>query len=258
MSDPINPCFPEVCGCFCFLFLFIFVRPLGWKLLCVRRHFNLACSPFLVCAAGDVLKRHSIRSSLRMSLSPLDRVLWKKSAQGGVHEVRNVALCSSLDFVFPLCIPFCPSCWHIRDPISRVDTSASWLCHFGEKPFSLCVCLGGCVSRVFQHELLCSRLSTSGNWDQSQWQTVSSCWSCRQCNEQWDWTESSISAGHAHERSALVCWREKAPLILFQLVRLALLAGDGCSQNAAQSHTARRAHTPGGTRGKSRGSGFTQ
>ena len=101
----------------------------------------------------------------------------------------------------------------------------------------------------FQHELLCSRLSTSGKWDQSQWQTVSSCWSCRQCNEQWDSTESSISAGHAHERSALVCWREKAPPILFHLVRLALLAGDGCSQNAAQSHTATRAHTPGGTRG---------
>ena len=64
-------------------------------------------------AAADVLKRHSTRSSLRMSLSALDRVLWQKIAQGSLHEVRNVALCSLLDFVFPLCIPSVPV-GHIR------------------------------------------------------------------------------------------------------------------------------------------------
>ena len=115
-----------------------------------------------------------------------------KDCTCSVHEVSNVALCSSLDFVFSLCIPLVPVS-QIRDPISRVDASVSWLCHFGERPFSLCLCLGCCVSCV---------INTSFFVAVSPCQEIGTCLSGRQ------WTQGSISAQHAYERSALGYWPE--------------------------------------------------
>ena len=108
-----------------------------------------------------------------------------------------------------------------RDPVSRVVESFSWLCHFGEKPFSLCLCLGCCVSRVFSTSFFVA---------------VSPC-------------QQIISMADGAQllelppmQSALeVCWQ-----------------GTTAKKNAAHSHIARRDHTPGGTRVKSRGCGFTQ
>ena len=78
-----------------------------------------------------------------------------------------MSLCSSLDLSSLCASPlsqFARS--EIRDPISRVDASVSWLCHFGEKPFSLCLCLGCCVSRVFNTSFFaavspCQEIGTS-------------------------------------------------------------------------------------------------
>ena len=53
-------------------------------------------------------KRHSIRSLLRMSLSALDRVLWKRLRNVVFTKFSSVALCSSLQFVLSLCSAFVP------------------------------------------------------------------------------------------------------------------------------------------------------
>ena len=142
--------------------------------------------PFLVFERGVLSLQLNVRQ-------PTCRILWEKTLRKRcVHEVLNATLFD----VVSLCAPLSHV---VRSEIrfSRVDASVSWLCHLGEKPFYLCLCLGCCVSRVFQHSFFVAAFHVC---DQSQWQTVPSYWSCRQC----------IYSGfeHAHERSALeVCWQ---------------------------------------------------
>ena len=94
----------------------------------------------------------------------------------------------------------------------------------------------------FQHELICSRLSMSGNWDRSLWQTVSSYRSCRQRNEQWNWTQGSISAQHAYGEAHWGIGLKRYRPIFISTCQ-ACIAGKGTTaqkKTAHKSHTARR------------------
>ena len=132
----------------------------------------------------------------------------------------------------------------IRDPISRIDASVSWLCHFGERPFSLCLCLGCCVSRVF---------NTSFFVAVSPCQETGTGLSGRQC------LATGAAANAMNSGTGL-----KAPSLLSMLTReahwgiglkryrtifistcQACIAGKG----RLPKKTPHKSHTPGGTRG---------
>ena len=63
----------------------------------------------------------------------------------------------------------------------------------------------------FQHRLLCGRLSTSGNWDQSQGRQCLATGAPANARNSGTAQKNSISAEHAYERSALGYQPEKVP-----------------------------------------------
>ena len=84
------------------------------------------------------------------------------------------------------------------------DASDSWLCHLGEKPFFLCLCLGCCVSSVFNTELDNKMPAREAHWGTGLKRNRPLCFNL----------------------SGLPCWQETT------------------AQKMSQSHTARRGPGP--------------